>query len=82
MSTTPSEERIIMDVEIKLREDKSGAFKDSLHRELTQQRVAIDSQLKAGALPDEYKRLGKIKNGLEAADAILERLWLFHHGTA
>ncbi len=80
MSTT-SEERIIMDVEIKLREDKSGAFRDSLRHKLTQQCATIDSQLKAGTPPDKYKHLEKIKNGLEAADAILERLWLFHHGT-
>ncbi len=80
--STPSEERIVMDVEIKLREDKSGEFRDGLRHELTQRCAAIDSQLKAGAPPDEYKRMEKIKNGLEAADAILERLWLFHHGTA
>ncbi len=78
--STPSEEKLIMEIEVKLLEDKSGVFRDSLRRELKQQCVAIDSQLKAGAPPDEYKRLGKIKNGLESADAILERLWLFHHG--
>ena len=78
----PSEERIIMDVEVKLQEDENGAFKESLHHELTQLCATIDSRLKAGALPDEYKSLGEIKKGLEAADAILERLWLFHHSTA
>ena len=79
---TVSEERLIMDVEIKLRADESGEFRDGLRRELTEHSAAIESKLKTGTLPDEYQRLGKIKKGLEAADAVLERLWLFHHSSA
>ena len=79
MSTMPENHHLTMDLEEKLKEDTNGEFKNNLQNTFNRQISEIDSELKKGAVPDEYVRLNTIKQGLQSAGIILERLWLYYH---
>lgn len=78
MQTLP-EERLTVDIEDKLKDDADGEFKTALHADLAEEIGAIDRLLNQGVAPDEFSRLNTIKQGLQAADIVLEKLWLHHH---
>jgi len=80
MTTAPeTEDQSFSEVEARLKEDVNGEFKQALHEELCERIAAVDRQIKAGASPQEYRRLETIKTGLEAADFVRERIWLHYH---
>ena len=73
------EERIGMEIEAGLENDEDGSLKASVAAGIDEQLAAVDAALKAGVPPDEYRRLSKIKSGLESANAILDRTWAHFH---
>ena len=73
------QERIIMDIEARLKEDAEGTLKSSLAAGIDEQRAAVEARLRGGAPPDEYRRLEKLKAGLASASLILDRTWSYYH---
>ncbi len=72
-------ERIEMEIEARLREDKEGAVLAAVAAGIGEQLAAVDAAVRRGAPPAEYARLAAIKSGLEAARVILERTWAHFH---
>ena len=73
------QDRIVMEMESRLQEDRDGSFKASVAAGLEEQIVAIDALLKRGAPPEEYQRLRKLKVGLESARLVLNGTWSYYH---
>ena len=73
------ETRIRMDIEVSLEEDRTGSFKSSVRAGIVEQAAAVETMLKNGATPDEYRKLKALKNGLDAAILILDRTWSYYH---
>ena len=74
-----SDNRLTMDLEQRLKEDTGGELKKELQGEFARQISDIENHLKKGVVPDEYARFNTIKQGLQSASVILERLWLYYH---
>lgn len=75
----PADPQLMMDLENELKEDKNGELKIKLRDDLAEQISAIDAHLRKGVAPEEYSRLNTIKQGLQSAEVVLERVWLYHH---
>ena len=73
-------ERIVTEIESRLRDDGDGSFRASVASGIDEQLVAVDGVLRKGALPEEYQELQKLKAGLESARDILDRTWSAFHG--
>ena len=74
-----SEERIMMAIEARLKEDTEGDFKSSVAAGIGEQLAAVEAALKEGAAPAEYRKLSALKSGLASANLVLERTWSFYH---
>lgn len=74
------QERIVTEIESRLKDDGDGSFKTSVASGIDEQLVAVDAALREGAAPEEYQQLQKLKAGLESARDILERTWSAFHG--
>ena len=72
-------ERIIMDIEARLKDDAEGALRSSVAAGIEAQLAAVEARLRAGAPPDEYQRLRKLQAGLASASLVLERTWSHYH---
>lgn len=73
------QEKIMMDLEVRLKEDADGSLKSSVAAGIDEQRAAVEAKLRGGAPPDEYRRLEKLKAGLDSASLILDRTWSHYH---
>ena len=73
------QERIIMDIEARLKEDAEGSLRSSLATGIDEQLDAIEATLHKGAPPREYQRLTTLKTGLASARLILDRTWSYYH---
>ena len=73
------EERIVMDLEARLKEDRDGSLRSQVAAGIAEQIAATDATLKKGAPPTEYQQLNTIKSGLESASLILDRVWSYYH---
>ena len=73
------QERIIMDIEARLKEDREGSLRSSLAAGIDEQLAAIEARLSKGAPPDEYRRLSTMKAGLASASLVLDRTWSYYH---
>ena len=74
------QERIVTQMESRLRDDGDGSFRTSVASGIDEQLAAIDAALRKGAPPEEYQKLRKLKAGLGSAREILERTWSSFHG--
>ena len=72
-------ERIIMDIEARLEEDAEGTLRTAVAAGIAEQRALVEARLRAGAPPDEYRKLNAIKAGLASASLVLERTWSHYH---
>ncbi len=72
-------EAFTTDIEKGLKDDAQGALRDSVRSSITEHRMRIEAKLRLGAPPDEYNRLNAVKQGLDAADTILERFWNYYN---
>ena len=73
------QERIVTEIESRLKDDQDGSFRASLASGIDEQLVAIDAALRRGVLPAEGQKLQKLKAGFESARDILERTWSSFH---
>ena len=73
------QERIIMDIEARLKDDAEGALRSSLAAGIDDQLAAIEARLRKGAPPEEYQRLKTMKAGLASASLVLDRTWSYYH---
>lgn len=73
------EERIVMDLEARLKDDRDGSVRSEVAAGIAEQIAATDATLKMGVPPAEYQRLNTIKSGLESANLILDRIWAYYH---
>ena len=74
------EERIVMDLEVRLKDDQDGSVRSEVAAGIDEQIAAIDASLKTGVPPAEYQKLNTIKSGLESANLVLDRVWSYYHG--
>lgn len=74
------QERIVTEIESRLKDDEDGSFKTSVASGIDEQLVAVDAALRKGAPREEYQQLQKLKAGLESARDILDRTWSAFHG--
>ena len=73
------EERIVMDLEVRLKDDRDGSLRSEVAAGNAEQMAVIDAALKEGVSPAEYRKLDTIKSGLGSANAILDRIWSYYH---
>ena len=57
------EERIVMDLEVRLKDDQDGSVRSEVAAGIDEQIAAIDASLKTGVPPAEYQKLNTIKSG-------------------
>ena len=74
------EERIVMDLEARLKDDQDGSVRSEVAAGIAEQIAKIDAIVKKGAPPAEYQKLNAIKSGLGSANRILDRIWSYYHG--
>ena len=74
------QEKIVMEIETRLKEDRDGSLRSSVAAGIDEQIAGIDTALKRGVPPAEYERLTTLKSGLESASLILDRTWSHYHG--
>ena len=74
-----TEDRIVMDFEARLKDDRDGSLRSEVAGGIAEQIAAIDATLRKGASPAEYQKLTTIKTGLESANLILDRIWSYYH---
>ncbi len=72
-------ESFTTEIETGLKDDPQGALRDSVRSSITEHRMQVEATLRRGAPPDEYNRLNAIKQGLDAADTILDRFWNYYN---
>lgn len=73
------EERIVMDLEVRLKDDRDGSVRSEVAAGIAEQMAVIDATLKEGVPPAEYQKLNTIKSGLGSANLILDRIWSYYH---
>ena len=73
------EERIVMDLEVRLKDDRDGSLRSEVAAGIAEQMAVIDATLKEGVPPAEYQKLNTIKSGLGSANLILDRIWSYYH---
>ena len=73
------QERIVMDLEVRLKEDRDGSLRSDVAAGIAEQMAVIDATLKEGVSPAEYRMLDTIKSGLGSANVILDRIWSYYH---
>ena len=73
------EERIVMDIEARLKDDRDGSVRCEVAAGIAEQIAATDAMLKEGVPPAQYQTLNTIKSGLESANLILDRIWSYYH---
>ena len=73
------EERIVMDLEVRLKDDQDGSLRSEVAAGIAEQMAVIDATLKEGVPPAEYQKLNTIKSGLGSASLILDRIWSYYH---
>ena len=73
------QEKIVMEIEALLKEDRDGALKSSVASGIDEQLRAINAALRQGVPPDQYQEHVKLKDGLESANLILDRAWSSFH---
>ena len=66
-------------LEVGLKDDSAGTFRDSIRSAIAEQQSAINAALRRGAAPKEYGRLSTLKQGLDSADVILDRFWAYYN---
>ena len=74
-----AEERIVMDLEARLKDDQEGSLRSEVEAGISEQITMIEVTLNKGAPPAEYQKLNTIKSGLESARLILNRIWSYYH---
>ena len=74
------QERIVTEIEARLRDDADGSFKASVAAGIDEQLADVDAALRKGAPPDEYRDLRTLRAGLASARDILERTWSSFNG--
>ncbi len=74
-----NEERIIMEIETRLKEDDEGTFKSGVAAGIDEQIAAVNAALRKGVAPAEYEKLSALKSGLVSASLVLENTWSFYH---
>ena len=74
-----AEERLVFSLEEKIRVDDKGELKHKIESQLNTQIAEIDKSLNAGVSPDEYTRLNQVRNGLQSALMVLEKVWQQFH---
>ena len=73
------EERIVMDIEVNLKEDADGELRSSVEADIDEQLATLDAAMRRGAPPAEYTRLATLKTGLESARHVLVSAWSHFH---
>lgn len=73
------EERIVMDIEVSLKEDADGELRSSVEADIDEQLATVDAAMRRGAPPAEYTRLAALKTGLESARLVLVNAWSHFH---
>ena len=73
------EERIVMDLEVRLKDDRDGSLRSEVAAGIAEQMAVIDATLREGVPPAEYRKLSTIKSGLGSANVILDRIWSYYH---
>lgn len=65
--------------EQKLMEDERGVERDALLEKLADYAGRVKRQMDAGVTPSEFTRLEQLRQGLEAAGAVVNHVWRRYH---
>lgn len=65
----------MVDMEQRLAEDASGAYRDELLNTLAQERQALKRQVDGGLAPDDFAKANAVQAALEAAEKVVSRAW-------
>ncbi|MCG8650822.1 MAG: EscE/YscE/SsaE family type III secretion system needle protein co-chaperone [Pirellulales bacterium] len=65
----------ILEMETKLAEDDSGAYRDQLFDELNAALVEVKRHIDQGLSPDEFQRFQYVVNAIETSITVIERTW-------
>jgi len=63
----------MLDIESKLKNDKSGAYKKELLGKFNSFEIEVRSELNKGLTPDEYQNVSKLMQAVEASISIIEK---------
>ena len=76
-----AEERMaLLDMEASLREDSSGQYRKELIDRLTESSYQLKRSLDSGLPPDEFERVNRLREAVEAASMVIEKVWEAMHG--
>ena len=68
-----------LDIEVALKEDKTGEYKKVLLGEILEEATSIKNQLNKGVSQEEYRQLDALLKATEAAGEVVEQVWQQAH---
>ncbi|MEZ5452175.1 MAG: EscE/YscE/SsaE family type III secretion system needle protein co-chaperone [Thiothrix sp.] len=69
----------MLTVEENLKKDLSGVYKNDLLDKFNQAASEVRSELNQGVSPDEYDKLNRFLQALEASCEVVEQVWTQAH---
>ncbi len=63
----------MLDIESNLKNDKGGAYKRELLNKFSSFEVEVRSELNKGLAPDDYEKVSKLLQAVEASVSIIEK---------
>lgn len=73
------EKFILIDMETGLAKDHSGMYKKEVLQKLIDAKTQLKGRMDKGIAPEEYAPLNAFRDSLDAAYAIVDRLWNSKH---
>lgn len=69
----------LVEMETRLAEDSTGAYRDELLGRFDEQLQALKRQTDAGMSPADFEAAQKVTASLETAVAVVKKVWQAHH---
>lgn len=71
----------LVEMETRLAEDRSGAYRDELLGRFGAELQALKRQIDAGLSPADFEAAQKVTAALETAMAVVKKVWQAHHAS-
>ena len=78
-STATQEPFYAVDLERKLRQDSTGAFKNSMLSQLGEQRSRLKSIISSGIPPAAMKPMQALEHAVNQAEVVIQSYWMATH---
>ncbi len=75
----PQELFHVVDMERRLRADRTGAVRDEILKSLRDNKAQLKSQLSSGLSREDFDAISKLERAVDQAEIVIESYWLANH---